>query len=133
MSKFEGIYHRVYVKESLPSTYVIIYVDLGLTAEFDKTGVQFKHLLNYFAKLPCMAIACHLVGIEFKLNNYQMPPEIYRKLNDLCQSGPFYVEPYGQVNGVLNVKIFDADQNCLNDIAVKQGLAVYNIYIYIYI
>jgi len=112
---------------------VIIYVDLGLTEEVEKTNVQFKHLLKCFATLPRMAIACRLVNIEFKLNNYQIPPEIYKELNDLCQSGPFYVDAYDQVNGVLNVKIYDADQRCLNDIVVKKGLAVYIIYTVLFV
>ncbi len=108
---------------------MIIYVDLGQTEEIKKTEVKFKHLLNYFAALPRMAIACHLVGIEFKLNNYMMPLEIYNELNTLCQEGSFLVESYGQVNGVLNVKIYDVDKHCLNDIFVEKGLAVYITYI----
>jgi len=104
---------------------VVTYVDLGVTEEVEKAEVQFKHLLNYFATLPRMAIACRLVGIEFKLNDYRMSSEVYQELNILCQGGPFNVEPYGQVDDVLNVKIFDADQCYLNDVVVKKGLAVY--------
>ncbi len=71
------------------------------------------------------------MGIEFKHNNYQMRPEIYKELNALCENGPFYVETYDQVNGVLNVKIFDVDQRCLNDIVIENGLAVDIIHIYV--
>jgi len=112
---------------------MIIYVDLGLTEAVEKTKVQFKHLLTYFATLPRMAIACRLLDIEFKLNNCQIPPEIYKELNDLCQSGPFYVDAYDQVNGVLNVKIYDADQRCLNDIVVEKGLVVDIIYTVLFV
>lgn len=125
VSKFEGLYHRVYIKENHVITYVIIYVDLGITEEVKKTEVQFKHLLVYFSTLPRIAIPCRLIGIELKLENYEMPPETYKELNYLCQGGPFFVEPDGQVDGVLHVKIFDVDQLCLNDFVVKKGLAVY--------
>jgi hypothetical protein len=130
--KFEEVYHRVYIKENHPSKYVITYVDLGLTEEMAKAEVHLKYLLKYFSAFPRMAIACRLVGIEFKLNNYIMPPEIYKELNALCQSGPFYVEPYGQVDGVLHVKIYDADKLCLNDIVVEKGLAVYKAHMHYY-
>jgi len=128
VNRYEGVYHRVFIKENHLSTYVIIYVDLGLTEVVKADEVQFKHLLNYFGTLPCMAIACRLQGIEFKLNNYRMPPETHKELNALCRGGPFYVKPYDQVNGVLVVEIFDADRRCLNNVFVEKGLAVCIIY-----
>ena len=124
VTKYEGVYHRVYIKENHPSNYVIAYVDLGVIKEVKQGEVQFKYLLNYFATMPCMAIACRLVDVEFKLNNYQMPPEIYKELYALFQGGPFFVQPDSQDNGIFYVKIFDADHRCLNDVVVEKGLAV---------
>jgi hypothetical protein len=127
VSKFEGVYHRVYIKENHMATCVIIYVDLGITEEVKKTEMQFKHLLVYFSALPRIAMACRLVGVEWKLTNYEMSPEIYKELNALCQGGPFYVQLDEHVNDVLNVRIFDADGHCLNDAVVQRGLAVYTL------
>ena len=124
VSKFEGVYHRALVKENHVITYVVAYVDLGLAEEVNKNEVQFKHLLVCFSTLPCMAIACRLADIEWKLVNYQMPPETYKELSYLCQRGRFFVQPDGEMNGVLNVRIFDVDQQCLNDVLVEKGLAV---------
>jgi hypothetical protein len=125
VSKLDEVYHRVLIKENHVSTYVVAYVDLGMTEEMKMGKVQFKHLLNYFASLPCMAITCRLMGVHFKLINYQTPPEIYKELSALCQGGSsFFVEPYNQINEIWGVKIYDADQCCLNDIVVEKGLAV---------
>ncbi|CAF0987303.1 unnamed protein product [Rotaria sordida] len=96
---------------------------LGITEEVQMVEGQFKFLLKYFARLPCLAIPCRLIDSDFKLVSYQMPPETYKQLNNLCQTGPFSVESHGQVNGMLNVKIFDGDYRCLNDIAVQNRLA----------
>ncbi|CAF4478135.1 unnamed protein product, partial [Rotaria sp. Silwood2] len=123
VTKYEGIYHRVVIKENHISTCIIICVDLGITEKVQVDEVHFKHLLNHFASLPCLAIPCRLLDIEFKHIDYQMSPETYKELSNLCQSGPFFVESYGQVNGMLNVKIFDLDRLCLNDIVVQKGLA----------
>jgi hypothetical protein len=92
--------------------------------EVKRSEVQFKHLLVYFSILPRIAIACRLADIEWKLENYQMSSEAYEELNSLCRGGPFFIEIDGEMNGILNVKIFDFDQRCLNDVVVEKGLAV---------
>ena len=129
MTKYESVYHRAWIKENHPSTYVILCVDLGLTKEVEKTEVQFKHLLNYFAALPCIAIACRLAGIEFQLDNYQMPLKTYIELYALCQGGPFYIQPCNQLSNVLDVQVFTIDKTCLNTIIVEKGLAVCILYV----
>jgi hypothetical protein len=124
VSKYEGVCHRVLIKENHVTTYVIVYIDLGITEEVNKTDVQFKHLLVHFSTLPRIAIACRLADIEWELQNYQMSLEAYNELNSLCQGGPFFVEHDGEVNGLLNVKIYDIDEQCLNDVVIDKGLAV---------
>ncbi|CAF4099589.1 unnamed protein product, partial [Rotaria sordida] len=69
---------------------------LGITEEVQMVEGQFKFLLKYFARLPCLAIPCRLIDSDFKLVSYQMPPETYKQLNNLCQTGPFSVESHGQ-------------------------------------
>ena len=128
MGKYEGVYHRVYIKENHISKYSIIYVDIGLTEEVQAVENQFKYLLTYFAAVPCIAIPCCLMGVEFKLNNYRMPAETYRVLCDLCRRDSFLVQPYNQVGDIWSVKIVDIDQRCLNDIIVQKGLGVYIIF-----
>jgi hypothetical protein len=113
--------------------YVIKYVDLGLTEEIKAAEGQFKHLLNYFAVSPYMAIPCRLAGIEFKLDNHQMSTETYKELCTLCRGDSFFVEPFEQVDDVWYVKIFDIDQRCLNDIVIEKRLAVYIIYILLFL
>jgi hypothetical protein len=103
-------------------------VDLGLIEEVKAVENQFKHLLNYFAALPSIAIPCCLMGVEFKLNNYQMPAETYKALCDLCLGDSFFVQPYNQVGDIWNVKIVDIDQHCLNDIIIQRELGVYTIF-----
>ncbi|CAF3443228.1 unnamed protein product [Rotaria socialis] len=123
VSKYEEVYHRVYIKENHLSKCVIIYVDLGITEEVQVDEVQFKYLLKYFATLPALAIPCRLAGIEYKLNNHEMALETYKELNDLRQTSPFYIEPCEASNGTLLVKLYDVDESCLNDIIVEKGLA----------
>ncbi|CAF4858862.1 unnamed protein product [Rotaria socialis] len=123
VSKYEEVYHRVYIKENHLSKCVIIYVDLGITEEVQVDEVQFKYLLKYFATLPALAIPCRLAGIEYKLNNHEMALETYKELNDLRQTGPFYIEPCEASNGTLLAKLYDVDERCLNDIIVEKGLA----------
>lgn len=125
VSKYEGIYHRVFIRENHVSKCVITYVDLGLTEEVHLVENQFKRLLNYFAQLPCLAIPCYLMDIQFKPDNkFSISNETHKKLYNILQPGPFSVEICGKINDVLNVKIFDDDQYCLNDTIVNRGLAV---------
>ena len=124
MCKYEGVWHRALIKKNLATTYVVFYIDLGITEEVEKTDVQFKHLLVYFSKLPRIAFACRLANIEWKLENYEMSSEVYKELSSLCQGGPFFVEYDVERTGVLNAKIYDADGQCLNDVVVDKGLAV---------
>ncbi len=42
----------------------------------------------------------------------------------LCQHGPFFIEPTGYMNGLITIKILDADGRTLNDIVVELKLAV---------
>ena len=128
MSKYEEVYHRVYIEANHAFEYVVMYVDLGLTEVVKTAEVQFKHLLNYFAEVPCMTIACRLQGVEFKLKNDQIPFETYSELRSLCLGTSFFVEASEQMHNIWNVKIFDVDERSLNDIVVEKGLAVCIIY-----
>ncbi|CAF2261582.1 unnamed protein product [Rotaria magnacalcarata] len=123
VSKYEEVYHRVYIKENHFLKCVITYVDLDMTEEVQVNKVQFKYLLKYFAALPALAIPCRLADIEYKLNNHEMTLETYKELNDLRQTGPFYIEPCKTSNGALLVKLYDVDESCFNDIIVGKGLA----------
>jgi hypothetical protein len=124
--KYEGIYYRILVKEIRPSTdtYIIVYIDEGLVKEVSRDEVQFKYLVNYFASVESMVIACRLEGIEFKLHNYQMPAETYNQLRSLCRNGPFHIEPCGQTGSDLSIKIYDANHQCFNDFLIRENLAV---------
>lgn len=124
VTKFDGAYYRISVKENHPLKCLIMYIDLGIVAEVDKNEIQLKHLLNYFGEYPCMAIATRLFGVEFKLNNYQIPQETLIQLKNICQSGPYHVEPHNRMDDILYVKIFDNQRQCLNDFLLAQGLAV---------
>ena len=128
VNQHEGVYHRISVKEDHLLKCLVTYVDLGLTVEINKNEIQFKHLLNYFAEPPCMAMATRLAGVEFKLDSYQIPSGTLEQLRTMCQWGPFDVKPHGWMNGILFVKIFDSQQYCLNDAVITQGLAVYTEY-----
>ena len=48
VTKFDGAYYRISVKENHPLKCLIMYIDLGIVAEVDKNEIQLKHLLNYF-------------------------------------------------------------------------------------
>ncbi|CAF2121901.1 unnamed protein product [Rotaria magnacalcarata] len=133
VSKYEEVYHRVHIKENHFLKCVITYVDLGMTEEVQVDKVQFKYLLKYFAALPALAVPCRLADIEYKLNNHEMGLETYKELNDLRQTGPFYIEPCETSNGALLVKLYDVDESCFNDIIVEKGLAVLILYTYIYV
>ena len=85
---------------------------------------QFKHLLNHFAELPQMAIACRLDDIYFLPNDHQWSPNTYNEVYVLCQHGPFFIEPTGYFNERLTIRIVDADGRSLNDIVVESQLAV---------
>jgi hypothetical protein len=71
-----------------------------------------------------MAIACRLDDICFIPDDNQWSPDTYSELYMLCKDGPFFIEPIGSVNGLLAIKILDADGRCLNDIVVELKLAV---------
>ncbi|CAF1671788.1 unnamed protein product, partial [Adineta ricciae] len=124
VGKYEDIYHRLFVDESHESTYVINYVDIGLRKQIKKDCIQLKYLLNCFAEYPCLTIACRLHGIEFLLHNYQLPQKTFNRLKYLCRGGPFKIYPYKETNEVLNVVIRDLDDQSLNDLLVKEGLAL---------
>ena len=125
MSKYDEVYHRTIIKEIQSCKYVVQYVDIGLTMIIEKSDKQFKYLLNCFAECFCIAIPCYLAGIEFKLQNSQMPFETYQKLKNAFKSpGPFFILPYKQVNKVLHVQIYDYYEQCLNTLLVQEGLAV---------
>ncbi|UJR24461.1 hypothetical protein I4U23_005837 [Adineta vaga] len=123
VGKYENVYHRLYIKEIRPLTYMIVYIDLGLEEEIQKSEIKLKYLLNYFSQYECLVIACRLHGIEYKLENHEMPLKTYDQLKYLCRGGPFQIQPCGQFNGILNVKIYDHDNQCLNDLLVQRGFA----------
>lgn len=126
VNQHEGVYHRISVKEDHLLKCLVTYVDLGMAVEIDKNEIQLKHLLNYFAEAPCMAVGTRLAGVDFKLDSYQIPSGTLEQLRTMYQSGPFDIEPHSRMNGILFVKIFDYEKRCLNDIVVAQGLAVYS-------
>ncbi len=126
VTKYDGIYHRVFIKESDLYKCVLVYVDYGTTEEINKNDQQFKYLLNHFAELPRMAIACQLDDVYF-LDDNQWSLNTYNEIYSLCQYGPFFIEPVGFINGLLTIRILDADQRSLNDIVVELKLAVRNL------
>ncbi|CAF2762560.1 unnamed protein product [Rotaria sp. Silwood2] len=124
VTTYDGIYHRAFIKESDLYKCVIIYVDYGTTKEVNKDEQQFKYLLKHFAELPCMAIACRLDDISFIPNDNNLLPDTYNEIYTLCKDGPLFIEPTGYMNGLLTIRILDADEQCLNDIVVQLELAV---------
>lgn len=124
MTKYDGIYHRVFIKEIDPSKSTVIYVDYGTTVTINRDEQQFKYLLNHFAELPQMAIACRLDDIYFLPNDHQWSPHTYNEVYVLCQHGPFFIEPTGRFNELITIRIVDADGRSLNDIVVELQLAV---------
>jgi hypothetical protein len=105
---------------------VLIYVDYGTTEEINKGEQQFKYLLKHFAELPCMAIACRLDDVCFLPDEKQWLPNTYNEVYSLCQHGPFFIQPIGYMNGLVTIRILDADERSLNDIVVESKLAVRN-------
>jgi hypothetical protein len=71
-----------------------------------------------------MSIACRLDDICFLPNDNQLPLSTYNEMYALCQHGPFFIEPTGYINGLLTIRILDADERSLNDIVVELKLAV---------
>lgn len=126
VTKYDGIYHRVFIKEIDLSKCVIVYVDYGTTVEINRDEQQFKYLLNHFAELPQMALACRLDDIYFLPNDQQWLQNTYNEVHSLCQHGPFFIEPTGYLNELLTIRILDADGRSLNDIVVEWQLAVRN-------
>ncbi|CAF3519706.1 unnamed protein product [Rotaria socialis] len=124
VTTYDGTYHRAFIKESDLYKCVIVYVDYGTTKEVNKDEQQFKYLLNHFAELPCMAISCRLNDISFIPDDTNWLPETYNEVYTLCKDGPFFIEPTGYLNGLLTIRILDADGQCLNDILVQLKLAV---------
>ncbi|CAF0879194.1 unnamed protein product [Rotaria sordida] len=124
VTTYDGIYHRAFIKESDLYKCVIVYIDYGTTKEVNKDEQQFKYLLKHFAELPCMAIACRLDDISFIPNDNNLLPDTYNEIYTLCKDGPFFIEPTGYINGLLTIRILDADEQCLNDIVVQLKLAV---------
>lgn len=124
VKKFEDVYHRVYVVEQHPSTCLLIYVDLGITEEVSATQTPFKHLLNYFASVPCIAIPCRLADIELKQDHTGLPEHTRAIFQSLCQGEPYNIVSCGiDKDQVLSIKIYDNNSNCLNDMLVQEGLA----------
>jgi hypothetical protein len=103
---------------------VIIYVDYGTIKEINKDEQQFKYLLKHFAELPCMSIACRLDDVCFIPDDDQWTLDTYNEVYTLCKDGPFFIEPTGYMNGLVTIRILDADERCLNDIVVELKLAV---------
>ena len=83
ISKYEGTYHRVFIKAMDISTYESMCVDVGLTEKVKRSEAQCKYLLNYFAEPPAMAIVCNLADIELKFTNYCVPPALHPELKSL--------------------------------------------------
>jgi len=71
-----------------------------------------------------MAIACRLDDVCFIPDDNHWSPDTYSEVYTLCQHGPFFIEPTGYVNGLLTIRILDADERSLNDIVVESKLAV---------
>jgi len=124
VTKYDGIYHRVFIKELDPYKCVLLYVDYGTTEEINRDGQQFKYLLKHFAELPAMCLACRLDDIFFLPHDTRWPENTYNEVYMLCQHGPFFIEPKSYLNGLLTIRILDADQRALNDIVIESKLAV---------
>jgi len=71
-----------------------------------------------------MAIACRLDDVSFIPDDNHWSSDTYNEVYALCQHGPFFIEPTGYINGLLTIRILDADERSLNDIVVESKLAV---------
>ena len=124
VTQYDHAYHRVFIKETDLYRCVIVYIDYGTVEEINKEDRQFKYLLNHFAELPCMTIACRLDDVYFLPDDTQWAPDTYNEVYQLCKNTPFFIEPTGRLNGLLTIRIFDADNRSLNDIVIEWNLAV---------
>ncbi|CAF1193535.1 unnamed protein product [Adineta ricciae] len=124
VTQYDHAYHRVFIKETDLYRCVIVYIDYGTVEEINKEDRQFKYLLNHFAELPCMAIACRLDDVYFLPDDTQWAPDTYKEVYQLCKNTPFFIEPTGRLNGLLTIRIFDADNRSLNDLVIEWNLAV---------
>ena len=124
VTKYNGVYHRVFIQESDLYKCFVIYVDYGTAVEMDKNQQEFKCLLQHFAELPRMAIACRLDDVSFLPDDGRWSPDAYHEVCTLCKDGPFFIEPTGELNGLVTIRICDVDNRSLNDIVVELKLAV---------
>ncbi|UJR30988.1 hypothetical protein I4U23_018499 [Adineta vaga] len=124
VTQYDDAYHRVFIKETDLYKCVIVYIDYGTTEEINKDDQQFKYLLNHFAELPCMALACRLDDVYFLPDDNRWSLETYNEVYALCKNGPFFIEPTGYLNGLLTIQILDSDNRSLNDILVELNFAV---------
>lgn len=71
-----------------------------------------------------MCLACRLDDVYFLPNDTQWLTSTYNDVYMLCQHGPFFIEPKGYLNGLLTIRVLDADERTLNDIVIESKLAV---------
>lgn len=124
VTTFHGVYHRAFIKETDVDRCVIVYVDYGTIEEVDKNQRTFKHLLHHFAELPCMALDCRLDDVFLLPDDHGWSPEAYQEVSILCQGGPYFIEHTGMRDGLLTVRILDADHQCFNDMLIDWKFAV---------
>ena len=77
-----------------------------------------------------MSIACRLDDVCFLPDDNQWSLDTYNEIYALCKDGPFFIEPMGFLNGLLKIRILDADERCLNDIVVELKLAVKTFFLF---
>lgn len=124
VTTFHDVYHRAFIKETDSFRCVILYVDYGTIEEVNKDQREFKYLLNHFAELPCMSLSCRLDDVFFLPHDNHWSSEAYQEIISLCQGGPYFIEHTGFRDGLLTIRILDADRQCLNDMIIESKLAV---------
>jgi hypothetical protein len=125
VTKYQYFYHRIQIDNIEQDCLSIFYVDFGTRKKIQRNQCQFRYLLNHFAELPCMAIACRLDGIRFSFNNdLQRSISIGEYVHKLCDNGPLMIERTNKIDEYLIVRILDQNRNCLNDVLVDRRYAV---------
>jgi hypothetical protein len=123
--KLEGVYHRVSVHESRVPMCAITYVDLGKTVKVSAASIEFKHLLNHFAQIPCLAIACRPMNVELSHNNGSPLSETYERIWPFFQKDRITIEIHSKLDDGVNAIICHTDPHCLDNAEVDNGLAVF--------
>jgi hypothetical protein len=124
VTKYQDIYHRVYVVARDHSNALVHYVDFGLTALVRVEHTPFKQLLEHFTLLPRMSIECRLLDIDFQLVNGHISDAHRRQFLCLCQVDVWLFEVHSKNGETIDVRTRNVDGRCLSDELVARGIAV---------